>query len=190
MGARAMLQINCIKHASEVVCVAIGANLLLPVAPNILKKYLEYVDTSASNIIKTKFVGLTDYLSDDDFKAMAIACKKVDDCRKRCNCPQGMKWCYAELITVPVGVFLLWSNWIENPTIATWCPLLFLPVVLAVLCPYGCYVYFRRQLSRVVKTTLKNANKAKREQESENALNNNDFIVSFVEEARQAAEQV
>lgn len=184
-----MPPMNFINHASEVVCVAIGANLLLPVAPSILKKYLDCVDTSASNIIKTKFKGVADFLHDEDFKLIGVACKKVEDRRSRCNCKPGLKWYAAEILMAVLGVFLLWSNWVEQPIIAAWCPLLFLPVVFAVAWPYGCYAWLRWPLSRAIRISLKNAREAKRRCESERAVNNDDYIVDFVEEARQAARQ-
>ena len=88
-----------------------------------------------------------------------------------------------------LGVFLLWSNWIEQPMIAAWCPLLFLPVVIAVAWPYGCYVWLRWPLSKAIKASLKNAKEAKRKCESERVVNNDEYIVGFVEEARRAARQ-
>ena len=181
-----MPPINSVNHAAEVVCVAIGVNLLLPVAPNILKKYLEYIDTSASSIVKTRFAGVAEYLSDNDFKAIAVACKEVEERRKSCSRTPGTAWCFAEIFMVVVGVFLLWSNWIEQPTVAKWCPLLFLPSVFAVTDPIFCYLKIRRPLSKAIKAALRNAEEAKRKRDSENA-GNDEYIVGFVDEARQAA---
>lgn len=180
-------EINCVRHASEVVCVSIGANLLLPMAPGILRRFLEDIETDPGKIVQTEFAGVADCLCEKDLKAIGVACQKVEKRKSECACASGRYWRYSEVLSAFIGVFILWSNWIEIPCIAAWCPILLMPAVVAVAWPCLCYNWHLFRLQRAIKKAFRHARKQKRQQNKEREIDNDEYINQFVTNAMNAA---
>lgn len=176
-----------VKHASEVVCVAIGANLLLPIVPSILRNMMSSIETDPEKIAKTKFKDLIEYISEDDLKHVGKVAKTVQAKIEECRCGQGWGWKTAELATAAFGVFMLWSNWIKEPFMAKWCIVLFLPPIAVVAIAYACYRGMRKSFDDEIQKTISNARDAKKKREEEKKIDNDEFVIDYVDKIRNAA---
>ncbi len=132
---------NFAAHASDMVCASIGANLLLPVAPTIMSRFFSGIEVDPDKIIEQNFSEeLRSYIKDDDIRRIgkrAVAIKRRQD--KGENSP-GLFWRVLDVVFASVGVFLLWSGWVDCPAVAKCTPLLFLPVLVAAGWPFLCYI--------------------------------------------------
>lgn len=159
------------SHASEVVCVSIGANLLLPAAPSILSKLLVGIDTNPKHIVSRTLVkntGLTDYVMCKDFETIGRLASNINSIRERCDRMPGLVWKTIDFMSAFLGFFLLWSGWVGDPHVSKWCGLLILPSVFAVLRPFVIYLFFRLRLSWRIMRILANAAKRREEAEARN----------------------
>lgn len=135
-------EFNFIAHVSDVVCVSIGANLLLPVAPTIMSRFFSGIEVDPDRIIEQNFSEeLRSYIKDDDIRRigkMAVAIKRRQDKGEK---SPGLLWRVLDVLFALIGVFLLWSGWVDCPAVAKWAPLLFIPVLVAAGWPFLCYIY-------------------------------------------------
>lgn len=145
-------EFDFIAHASDVVCVSIGANLLLPVAPAIMSRFFSGIEVDPDRIIEQNFSEeLRSYIRDDDIRRigkMAVAIKRRQ--YRGENFP-GLLWRILDVMFALIGVFLLWSGWVDCPAVAKWALLLFLPVLVAAGWPFLCYIYAIVYLKGLIK---------------------------------------
>lgn len=131
-----------VSYASDVVCVSIGANLLLPVAPAIMSRFFRGIEVDPDKIVDQNFSeDIQSYLTDKDLGK--IGSKAVSISRRQQlgqNDVPGLFWRVLDVGFAILGVFLLWSGWVADKCIAPWIPLLFLPVIVAAGWPFICYV--------------------------------------------------
>lgn len=179
---------NFVAHASDVVCVSIGANLLLPVAPAIMSRFFSGIEVDPDKIIANNFSeDLQSYLTDDDLKnigAKAVAISHRQQAGQN-NTP-GLFWRVLDVCFAAFGVFLLWSGWINDGRVAPWSPVLFLPVLVAAGWPFICYVCSIAGLKRRIFFARSRARFRKwRDRKAESSANDAD-ITAFVDQAKQA----
>ncbi len=177
---------NFVAHASDVVCVSIGANLLLPVAPAIMSRFFSGIEVDPDKIIANNFSEeLRSYIKDDDIRRIgkrAVAIKRRQE--KGENSP-GLFWRVLDVVFALVGVFLLWSGWVDCPAVAKWSPLLFLPVLIAAGWPFLCYICAIVRLKGCIKYAAFRAWFGKLCDKS-NVADNNTEIADFVARAKQS----
>ena len=132
--------IDCVACASEVVCVSIGTNLLLPVAPSIMGRFLKGIEVDPATIIKKRFADVKKHIDDADLRKIGEIASAITSRKDRCNETPGLGWRLLDIGFAAVGVFLLWSGWAKDKTIAAWHPLLFLPAAIAAGYPFACFL--------------------------------------------------
>ena len=127
-------------HASDVVCVAIGVDLLLPIAPAIMGRFLSGIKLDPKEIVRDKFGGLSKFLDDDDLTDLGKIVVQINRDKCKCQSSPGLGWRIFDVAFAIAGIFLLWSGWIDDKAIAKWSSILFLPAVLAVCYPLFCVI--------------------------------------------------
>lgn len=129
------------RHASEVVCVAIGINLLLPVAPAIARRFFDGIDVDPDKIIGKKFrADLQDFLDEKDIQKIGVCAVSIMHRQSKRDASPGLAWRILDVLFACIGVFLLWSGWIDNPCVAKFCALLFIPPLVAAGWPFACFL--------------------------------------------------
>ena len=127
------------KHAADVVCVSIGANLLLPAAPAILDRLLGRIEVNPEKIARRNFQSLGRFVLDADLEKIARRVNRIKTVQKRCQEAPGLVWRVSEFVAACAGVFLLWAGWVDDPRVAPYSGLLLVPAVFAVVRPFLCY---------------------------------------------------
>lgn len=180
-------EFDFIAHASDVVCVSIGANLLLPVAPAIMGMFFRGIEVDADKIVEQNFTeDLQFYIEDEDLKKIgkkAVSVKRKQDIG--CNAP-GLFWRVMDVVFAAIGLFLLWSGWIKNEHVAFWCPLLFFPALVAAGWPFLCYLVAQVWLRWYIHTARCHAKRKKKLDERSKIVANDTEIADFVAKAKQA----
>lgn len=175
------------KHASEVVCVSIGANLLLPIASTILSNLLSGIKTDPTAIVQENFTNqkLFKFITDSDLKKIGKRAAKIDFLRESCKNKQGLWSLVFEFVAAFVGLFLLWSGWVDDENIAPYCGLLCLPPVFEVVPPFMRYLWLRFRLYLCVKCIVLTARfRGWMESRSQRKSESEDNIEKFVADAR------
>lgn len=177
-------EFNFIAHVSDVVCVSIGANLLLPVAPTIMSRFFSGIEVDPDRIIEQNFSEeLRSYIKDDDIRRigkMAVAIKRRQDKGEK---SPGLLWRVLDVLFALIGVFLLWSGWVDCPAVAKWAPLLFIPVLVAAGWPFLCYIYAIVHLKGCIKFAVFRAWLSK-VCDKNNVADNDTEIADFVVRAK------
>lgn len=97
-----------VHHVSDVVNIAIGINLLFPVASSFLKCFLDGLEIDPG-IIAEKYLGNLSATS-GELEEIAVAAHAVEVERSRCS-PLSWKWWLADFITACVGMTILLAGW-------------------------------------------------------------------------------
>lgn len=118
---------NNVHHVSDVVNIAIGINLLFPVASSFLKCFLDGLEIDPE-VIAEKYLGNLSATS-GELEAIAVAAHAIEIERSRCS-PLSWRWWLADLIAACIGMTILLAGW--DACVGLWCLLLFLPVCLAI----------------------------------------------------------
>lgn len=116
-----------VHHVADVVNLAIGVNLLFPVASSFLKCFLDGLEIEPEKIAE-KYLDNQSATS-GDLEEIAVAAQAVVIERTK-GCPLAWGWWVADLLTAGLGIFLLLSGWVDR--IGLWCLLLFLPACIAI----------------------------------------------------------
>lgn len=175
-----------VKHASEVVCVSIGANLLLPVAPTIMGRFFSGIEVDPDKIIEQNFSEeLRSYIKDGDIRRIgksAVAIKRRQD--KGYDSP-GLFWRVMDVVFALIGVVLLWTGWIDHPFVARKTLWLFSPVLIAAGWPFLFYICAITRLNFWIRVAVFFAWLGKHS-DKKNADKNDAEIADFVARAKQS----
>lgn len=133
--------------APELVCVAIGVNLLFPVAPVILGKLLPSLETDVNKLFKDAQKG--QFLVERDVADLKAVFDEILKERERCSSSK-FGWPVWDGIAVVLGVVLLWSGLVDF--FGGWCVLLFLPGIAAVVHAWRRFYLLKKKHSKVVKS--------------------------------------
>lgn len=173
---------NTAKHASDVICVSIGLNLLFPFIPKVAQALLADIVTDPKEIVKNHFLN-PKTVSEDDLRRIGEVARAIDRARaarKNHNAPPN--WLRGLYIAfVFVGIFLLWSGYVDD--FNGWCAILLAPPVIVVaVSGVSCFVR-RKQFFHRIKVAQKNARR-KSEQAAEQ-----DEITEFVRQMTAVGEE-
>ena len=124
---------------------AVGVNLLFPVASSFLKCFLDGIEIEPEKIVEKYFDNQA--VTPEELQEVAIAAKAVSDERTKCS-PLAWGWWLADAITAGIGILLLLSGW--EDCVGLWCLLLFLPAVLAIVRSVWRYRSLRKSFFCVV----------------------------------------
>ena len=145
---------------SDVVNIAIGINLLFPVASSFLKCFLDGLEIDPE-IIAEKYLGNLSATS-GELEEIAVAAHAVEVERSRCS-PLSWRWWLADFIAACIGILILLSGWDER--IGLWCLLLFIPVSLAIFCPVKKYRKLKKDFFNAIEK-VKNQVATRKESDS------------------------
>lgn len=134
-------------HASEVVCVAIGANFLFPVAPSLLSRFLSNLETEPDRVLRD-ILGPAQKAEQHDIAEIAEAGKRIAEIRSRCLHP-GFAGSLADCAAAVVGVLLLWTGLVD--ALGGWNILLFAPCLHAVAAAWFRFRPCRREYAETVR---------------------------------------
>lgn len=112
---------------ADVVNVAVGINLLFPVASSFLKCFLDGIEIEPEKIVEKYFENQS--VTSDELQEVAIAAKAICDERAKCT-PLAWGWWLIDCLTACSGILLLLTGWVDE--IGLWCLLFFLPACLAI----------------------------------------------------------
>ena len=134
-----------VHHVSDVVNMAIGINLLFPVASSFLKCFLDGIEIEPEKIVEKYFENQS--VTSEELQEVAIAAKSISDERTKCS-PLSWGWWLADAIAACIGILLLLSGWEDR--VGLWCLLLFLPALLAIVRSVLRYRSLRKSFFSVV----------------------------------------
>lgn len=134
-------------HASELVCVAIGANLLFPAAPSLLARFLSGIETEPEKALGS-VLAPSQKAEPHDIAEIADAGKRVAEIRSRCL-RVGFAASVVDLVAAVLGILLLWTGLVDG--IGAWSILLFAPCVYAIVAAAIRYRPCRREYDATVK---------------------------------------
>ena len=134
-----------VHHVADVVNMAVGINLLFPVASSFLKCFLDGVEIEPERIVEKYFENQS--VTSEELQEVAIAAKAISDERTKCS-PLAWGWWLADAIAAGIGILLLLSG--REDCIGLWCLLLFLPALLAIILSVWRYRALRKSFFRVI----------------------------------------
>ena len=120
---------NYPAKASELVCVAIGVNLLFPATPVILNKLLQTLTTNADKVFR-ELLGDITFLREHDIQELKILSDQISEERRNCSV-NWISWPVTDLIFATIGTLLLWTGFVD--LFGGWCILLFFPATVALI---------------------------------------------------------
>ena len=133
---------NFAAHACDVVGVSIAVNLLLPVAPVIMRFLLRTINVNANDIISKSFKkDIRCYISDNDLTKIAYKSLSIANRRKFVKKTPNLFWRTVDVLFAMIGLLIMWSGWCDDERIAPWCILLLLPSFFAAILPFSRYVW-------------------------------------------------
>lgn len=175
------------SHASEVVCVAIGTNLLLPVAPEIMFRFFRGIETNPDKIIGRNFSeDIQSYLDDKDLQKIGETAVSIRHRQTKEKDAPGLGWRVADVVFAVLGVFLLWSGLIDNTWVALLCPLLFAPAVIATGWPFACFAWSLARLNWRISKARRHATRKMKRLTKRRGATADVEIDDFVSKAKQA----
>lgn len=179
-------EFNFVAHASEVVCVSIGANLLLPVAPAIMNRFFSGIEVDSDKIVEQNFgEELCAYIREEDLRRIGKRAVAIKRRQSEGKDSPGLFWRTIDVLFAMAGVFLLWSGWIDIPVVAKWGLLLFMPVAVAAGWPFFCYVCSIVCLKGLIKFAVFRAWVGKLRDKNKVSTNDKE-IADFVEQAKRS----
>ncbi|MBR6734056.1 MAG: hypothetical protein IKL96_06625 [Kiritimatiellae bacterium] len=141
-----------VKHAADVVDIAIGLNLIMPVASSLLRFFLDGIEIAPERIPEKYFDGKD--LTSENLTNIAVAAQEIERERQKCS-PLAWKWWFIDIATASAGIWLLLSGVVDR--VGIWCLGLFLPAVLATGCAAIKYARIRGRFMRAIDTAKKQA---------------------------------
>ena len=166
--------INFGKHASELVCVAIGVNLLFPAAPSFYKRFLKNVETNPQKLYRLHFGMFKGDLTAEEAKSIGEVAKPIEE--RRClECGHWI-WTVLEIVAVMFGCASLWCGLVDK--LGGWVIALFVPVIMLMMWTGGCSLVCRHGLRKKIKTV--SASMCQRLSD-EHAPKNDSFVQAFAE---------
>lgn len=134
-----------VHHVADVVNVAIGVNLLLPVASSFLKCFLDGLDIEPEKIVEKHLDNQS--VTSDGLEEIAVAAQAVEAERSK-GSPLAWWWWVADVVAACVGIWLLLSGLVDR--VGLWCLLLFLPSLLAIGLAVLKYLSLRRKFFSII----------------------------------------
>ena len=179
-------EFNFVAHASEVVCVSIGANLLLPVAPAIMSRFFSGIEVDSDKIVEQNFSDeLCAYIREENLRRIGKRAVAIKRRQSEGNDSPGLFWRFVDVLFAMAGVFLLWSGWIDIPVMAKWGLLLFMPVAVAAGWPFFCYICSIASLKGFIKFAVLRAWVGRLRDKNKVSTNDKE-IAGFVEQAKRS----
>lgn len=120
---------NYTAKAPELVCVAIGVNLLFPATPVILNKLLQNLTTN-TDIVFRELLGNITFLRERDIQELRDLSDQISKERSRCAV-NWVSWPITDVVFAIIGVLLLWTGFVDF--VGGWCILLFIPATVAAI---------------------------------------------------------
>lgn len=119
--------IDKIHHVPDVVNLAIGVNLLFPVASSFLRCFLDGLEVDPKKIVERYLDNQA--ATSSELEEIAVAALAIEVERSKCS-PLAWGWWLMDFLVACAGVLLLLTGWVDS--IGLLCLLLFLPACLAV----------------------------------------------------------
>lgn len=165
--------VHSAQHVSDVVTIAIGLNLLLPVASSFLKCLLDGVEIDPEKIMDSNFKDRD--ATSEELTEIAVAAQAIEEEKAKCN-PLSWGWWIFDVFAAVAGIAILLSGWVDH--IGLWCLLLFVPVVTAIVCSGGKYIRLKRKFKTVLAKT-------KRQSESR-AKSGSAYVKNYTDKCKKA----
>lgn len=162
-----------VHHVPDVVNVAIGVNLLLPVASSFLKCLLDGLEIEPEKIVEKHFYNQA--VTSDELEEIAVAAQAIEIERAKCS-PLAWGWWIADIVTACVGIWILLGGLADH--VGVLCLLLFLPAILAVVRAVGKYMRLRKKFLGVI-DRVKTQTAARKKGESS-------YVANYVKECEAA----
>lgn len=162
-----------VHHVPDVVNVAIGVNLLLPVASSFLKCLLDGLEVEPEKIVENHFYGQT--VTSGELQEIAVAAQAIEIERSKCS-PLAWGWWIADLLAACAGIGLLLSGLADH--VGVLCLLLFLPAILAMGLAVVKYSKLRKNFLGVIDRVKKQAAARKKGASS--------YVVNYVKKCEAA----
>lgn len=136
------------ENIKDIVCVATSGNLMLPVAPVILKQFLDKIKTQEKDIVKQNF-GKSEIasLSDEDLSRIGTAATNIQNAKKKCD-EYKLDWPALDALFALLGIGLLCSGFYKF--FGFLCVLLFVPPVFAICIPVLKYWFLKHSLDAAI----------------------------------------
>ena len=168
-------------NAANLVCVSIGANLLLPVAPSIMSRFFKGIEIDGEKIVTENFNDVRKYVCEEDVAEIGTLASSVERRREDCTNDPGLAWRIIDVVFAVLGILILWSGWTKDETIAKWvCPFLFLPLVLAAGHPFLVFLSILIRLKWKIHTTRSHAIKKMKADRKKKALSDDKIRSTFI----------
>lgn len=181
-----MPQVDHVANAANLVCVAIGANLLLPVAPSIMGRFFDGIEIDADKIVTNKFGDVRKYVCEDDIADIGTIASSVKRRREACQKNPGLLWRIVDVLFAVAGIVLLWLGWTKDETVAAWCPILFLPLLIAAGYPFTCFVCTLIRLKWNIFWTRRHAISKMKAEKKKKDQSEDKFREAFINQAKTA----
>ena len=181
-----MPQVDHVANAANLVCVAIGANLLLPVAPSIMGRFFDGIEIDADKIVTNKFGDVRKYVCEDDIADIRTIASSVKRRREACQKNPGLLWRIVDVLFAVAGIVLLWLGWTKDETVAAWCPILFLPLLIAAGYPFTCFVCTLIRLKWNIFWTRRHAISKMKAEKKKKDQSEDKFREAFINQAKTA----
>ena len=169
--------VSSAQHVSDVVNIAIGLNLLLPVASSFLKSLLDGVEIDPEKIVARHFKGKD--ASSNELTEIAVAAQAIEEERAK-RIPLAWGWWIADAVAALTGIFLLLTGWVDH--VGLWCLILFLPIVIAIACSVCKFINLKSRFQDVV-------DKASRQAESREK-SNSAYVRSYTDKCNRALKKL
>ena len=134
-----------VHHVADVVNLAVGVNLLLPVASSFLKCFLDGLEIEPEKIVEKHFDNQA--VTSGELEEIAVAAQAIE-IEKAKSSPLAWWWWVADLLTACFGIWLLLSGKVDQ--VGVLCLGLFLPAILAVILAVVKYVWLRKRFFGVI----------------------------------------
>lgn len=118
--------------APEVVCVAVGANLLFPIAWRFTSALTRALSTDAARIVTKKFRRYKRHIRDSDVETIGLCAELIRQEQRDARRGQPrLYWILLDTLGVAAGVIALWTG--AAKYVGAYSALFFLPIYLAVI---------------------------------------------------------
>lgn len=134
-----------VHHVADVVNVAIGVNLLLPVASSFLKCFLDGLEIEPEKIVERHLDNQA--VTSGELEEIAVAALAIET-EKNKSSPLAWGWWVADIAATFAGIWLLLSGLVD--CVGLWCLLLFLPACLAIGWAITKYKKLRKTFQNVI----------------------------------------
>jgi len=139
-----------VHHVSDVVNMAVGVNLLFPVASSFLKVFLDGLEIDPEKIAE-KYLDNQSATS-GELVEIAVAAYAVKTERSRCS-PLAWWWWLIDFLTACVGISILLTG--REECFGLWCLLLFIPACTAIAYSVWKYRKLRKNFLGIINKVKK-----------------------------------